>query len=484
MTPRTLIILVVLGVVAIAGGWYFGIATLPTNQSSADAGKLMFPELAPRLQQAAKIEVVHQGKPMLIEKREVAGAVRWGLADRGGYPVQETKLRSMLTALTELRLVEQRTADPAQFATLGVEDPNGKDANSNLLRVLDGSGKPILALIVGHRRVRTGGNVPEEVYVRRPAEDQSWLAEGSLQVDSDPQLWLDRDIMNIDHSRIAKVVVTHGNATLDFVRTNDKLALDAPADHPKLDDYKLEDVSRALELLTFEDVQPDTSATGELVGKSVFCTSDGLTVTASMYRAAPNAGSKPDGTAKPGDDTTPGTAAKPDSDTTSGAAAKPDGNATSGGTTKPDADREVFARFSVTGNDKAKTEADRLQARLAGWTYQLGAWKQKSLVPSLDDLKAPAAEKSAPATDAPAPAAADVPSVAAAPTGPDGTPAPSAPAVPSAPAASTAPADSSAPSAAPPGSTPAAAASHPEPARESGASGSVAAPAPGPRARP
>jgi Domain of unknown function (DUF4340) len=285
MNPRGLVILVVLGVVAIAGGWYFGIDTLPTEQRSADAGKLMFPDLAPRLQQATRIELVHQGKPLEIDKRDVAGHVRWGLADRGGYPVQETKLRSMLTALTELRLVEQRTADPTQFATLGVEDPNAKDSNSNLLRVLDAAGKPILALIVGHRRVRTGGNVPEEVYVRRPNENQSWLAEGSLEVDSDPQLWLDRDIMNIDHSRIAKVVSTSGNETLDFIRANDKLALDAPADHPKLDDYKLEDISRALELLTFEDVQPDAASPGDPVGKSVFSTSDGLTVTALVYRA-------------------------------------------------------------------------------------------------------------------------------------------------------------------------------------------------------
>ncbi len=368
MTPRTLIILVVLGVVAIAGGWYFGIDTLPTNQRSADAGRLMFPDLAPRLQKATKIEVVHQGKPMEIDKREVGGQVRWGLADRGGYPVQDTKLRSMLTALTELRLVEQRTADPTQFATLGVEDPNSKDSNSNLLRVLDASGKPIVALIVGHRRVRTGGNVPEEVYVRRPNEDQSWLAEGSLEVDSDPQLWLDRDIMNIDHSRIAKVVVTRGDGTLQFARANDKLTLDAPADHPKLDDYKLEDVARALELLTFEDVHADAAPTGDPVGTSVFTTSDGLTVTASVYRAP------------------------------AAAAAKPDAAAT------PAADRDVLARFSVTGDDKAKAEADRLQARLAGWTYQVGGWKQKSLVPSLDDLKAPAPEKPAAPAAEPAPA--------------------------------------------------------------------------------
>ena len=367
MTPRTLVLLVVLGVVAIACGWYFGIDTLPSAQQSASTGKLMFPDLAPRLQQATKIEVLHQGKPMVIEKRSINGQVRWGLADRGDYPVQETKLRAMLTALTELRLVEQRTADPTQFATLGVEDPDAKDSNSSLLRVLDASGKAIAALIVGHRRVRTGADVPEEVYVRRPNENQSWLAEGSLEVDSDPQLWLDRDIMNIDHSRIAKVVVTRGNETLQFARANDKFALDTPADHPKLDDYKLEDVARALELLTFDDVRPDAAPAGDALGKSVFSTSDGLTVTALIYPAPAPAAAKPD--AAPA----------------------------------PEADRDLLARFSVTGDAKAKAEADRLQARLAGWTYRVGAWKQQSLVPSLEDLQAAAPAKPA-ATPESAPA--------------------------------------------------------------------------------
>jgi len=344
MTTRTLIILVVLGVVAIAGGWYFGIATMPSEQVAANGGKLMFPDLTPRLQQAAKVEVVHQGQKLVIEKHEEHGHVRWGLASRGGYPVQETKLRGMLTALTDLRLVDQRTSDPKEFSKLGVADPNSPTSDSNLLRVLDASGKIIAALIVGHQRVRTGGNVPDEVYVRRPDDNQSWLAEGSLEVDSDPQLWLDRDIMNIDHSRIAKVVVTRDGNRLEFTRTADKLALTVPADHPKLDDFKLQDVSRALELLTFDDVHPDAAPLANPIGTSVFTTSDGLTVTASVYQAPPK--SNP----------------------------------------APAMGHEVLAQFHVTGDGKTKAEADRLQARLSGWTYELGSWKESSLVPSLADL--------------------------------------------------------------------------------------------------
>ena len=162
------------------------------------------------------------------------------------YPVQEAKLRGLLTGLTELRLAEPRTTDPAQFGRLGVDDPNGAASTADLLRVLDGAGKPILAVIVGHRRVRSQANVPDEVYVRRPDDNQSWLAEGSLQADADPALWLDRDVMNIGHDRIASVVV--GDEALVFGRADGKFALTEPADHPKLEDYKVDDVARALEI--------------------------------------------------------------------------------------------------------------------------------------------------------------------------------------------------------------------------------------------
>lgn len=350
MKPRTLLILVVLGVAALAGGWYFGAATAPGEQANVDAGRLMFPDLAPKLQQATRIEVVHQAKPMDIDRKPDG---TWGLADRDGYRVQEAKLRSMLTGLTELRLVEPRTSDPAEFGRLGVEDPDGTTSNSNLLRVLDAAGKPIVAVIVGHRRVRTQGNLPEQVYVRRPGENQAWLAEGSLQVDADPQLWFDRDIMNIDHARIARVDAVRGDSTVTLARQDDKLAVTAPPEHPKLDDYRVEDVSRALELLTFQDVQNDQKPAGEETGHAVFTTTDGLAVTVHVYHSG----------------------------------------------------KDVWARFTAAGTDASKAEADRLQARLAGWTYQLGAWKEKALVPGLDDLKAEEKPPATPDAGPPAPAA-------------------------------------------------------------------------------
>ncbi|HEY4173644.1 MAG TPA: DUF4340 domain-containing protein [Rhodopila sp.] len=350
MRVRTVGLLVVLAVVAIAGGWYFGSATMPGEQTTVASGALMFPGLTSKLPQVARVEITHQRKQTVLEKRADGG---WGVASMHDYPVQEAKLRGMLTGLTELRLAEPRTKDPSEFSRLGVDDPNGVNSSADLLRLVDAAGKPIVALIAGHRRVRSQANVPDEIYVRRPGENQSWLAEGDMQVDADASLWLDRTVMNIGHERIASVAV--GDQALVFGRQpGGKLALTQPADHPKLEDYKVDDVARALELLTFQEVKadadaPKADAPGADVGHAVFTTSDGLAVTATVFHAG----------------------------------------------------KDVWARFAASAaSDKAKAEAAALNERLAGWTYQIGSWKEKSLVPTMDDLKAAEPAKPAAAPDA------------------------------------------------------------------------------------
>ena len=333
MQQRTTLILAAIAVIAVGGAWQFGIRATPSSGLETTAGGLVFPGLAAKLGHVARIDI--QGKGATLGIIQARG--KWGLADRGGYPVQQDKLRELLTGLTELRLTEARTSDPAQYSRLGVEDPNAT-GTSNLLRLLDAAGKPIAELIVGHRRVRTQGNVPETIFVRRPGEAQSWMAEGRLPVDSDPQLWFERDIANIQGSKIAKATATRGDTVLQFARTGDKFELTAPAEHPKFDEYRVEEVARAFETLTLTDVHPVAEQPGEKLGTAVHTLADGTVITTTVFRA----------------------------------------------------DKDIWAQFAATGDTDAAKE---MQARVQGWAYQVGSWKEKSFIPTMDDLKASEPEK-------------------------------------------------------------------------------------------
>ncbi len=343
MQQRTSLILTALAVIAVGAAWQFGVGGTQAPTAETTAGGLVFPGLAGKLGQVARIEI--QGKGALLAIAQAGG--KWGLADRGGFPVQQDKLRELLTGLTELRLTEARTSDPEQYGRLGVEDPSPA-GTSNLLRLLDGAGKPIVTLIVGHRRVRTQGNVPETIFIRRPGEAQSWMAEGRLPVDSDPQLWFERDIANIAGAKVAGATVERGDVVLAFARNGEKFELTAPAEHPKTDDYRVEEVSRALETLTLTDVRPVAEQPGVALGTARHTLGDGTVITTKVFRA----------------------------------------------------DKEIWIQIAAVGDtDTAKD----IRARTAGWAYQVGAWKEKSFTPTLDDLKAAEPEKPEAGTPEPAP---------------------------------------------------------------------------------
>jgi hypothetical protein len=341
MNRRSLLLLG--GAAAVSVGAALLLAPRRIDQPDIAPGSLAFPGLADRLQAAERIEIRKADGTLVLTRQGDA----WGLPDKGGYPVRAEKLREMLVGLTELRLAEARTADPGQHARLGVDDP-GQDSGKSgstalLLRVLDGKGAPLAELILGRRRVRTQGNVPESIYVRRPGESQAWLAEGRLAVDADPQLWLDRDIANLAADRIRRVDVRRsGEPALVLARDDGapRLHVEAPADAPPPDEVALDEVARAFEYLTFLEVRPAAGIPGKPLGESRFDLADGLAI-----HVAP---------------------------------ALDDGN--------------VWIRLRAEGG----AEAQRLNGRWGSWAFQVGVWKLKAFAPLAGDLKPQDAARPAP----------------------------------------------------------------------------------------
>ncbi len=297
----------------------------------ASSTPLAFPGLAPRLANAARIEVTRHDGTLVVNR---AAPDRWVLPAKADYPVRPERVRELLVGLTELRLTEPRTANPEMLQRLGVEDPTGPGATSSLLRVLDARGAPVAELVIGRRRMRVQGNVPESVYVRRPGEAQAWLAEGRIPLDSDPNLWIDRDLANIPRERVRELrVAREGEPPLVLRRggdTDSPLAVAEPAETPALDEISLDEVSRAFEFLTFLDVRREAEIPGDRLGEGRFVLTDNLRITVVAHK---------------------------------------EGEA-------------IWTRFAAEGDE----EAVRLHARWRGWAYQVGQWKEKAFVPRLADL--------------------------------------------------------------------------------------------------
>jgi hypothetical protein len=322
--------LLLLGVAATAS---VGAALLLTPDGVAPpppASPLAFPGLAARLGSAARIEVVRHDGALLIERRGEA----WVLPAKDGYRVRPERVRELLVGLTELRLAEPRTVNPAQQAQLGVDDPTTPGSTATLLRLVDASGAPMVELVLGRRRMRVQGNLPESIYVRRPTETQTWLAEGRLPVDGDLNLWIDRDIANLPRDRVMSLAVVRGDAPALRLRRADgadaRLSVVEPEEVPALDDIALDDIGRAFEFLTFLDVRRAEQVPGERIGIGLFELTDNLKIGVALHR---------------------------DEDA-------------------------LWALLDAEGD----AEATALAARWRGWAYQIGQWKEKAMVPRLADL--------------------------------------------------------------------------------------------------
>lgn len=334
MNRRTLLLLATAAAATVAG--IVLLAPNTVDRSTVPGSGLAFEGLAGRLQGAARIEIVKADGTLALVRQGEA----WVLPDKGGYPVRPEKVRELLVGLTELRLVEPRTGDPAQHGRLGVEDPAQPGGTGVLLRVLDAQGAALAELVLGRRRVRTQGNLPEGIYVRRPGETLAWLAEGRLPADADPQLWLDRDVANLPNSRVRAVrVQREGEPPLRLERGDGPdapLRLVEPPGAVPADDVALDEIGRAFEFLTFLDVRPVAGLPDNVLSEGRFELDEGLVITVRPMR---------------------------------------DGEA-------------LWIALSASGSPAGNTEAERLEARWRGWAYQVGAWKEKAFAPRLEDLAA------------------------------------------------------------------------------------------------
>ncbi len=276
---RGILALVALACVAAVGAAVVALRQEAPKREASLLDQPVFPGLADRLGAAATVELRRHDGAVTLKRDGDA----WLVAEKHRFPAQPGRVRELFVGLAELRLVEERTANPELFSRLGLEDPNTPGATSVLVTVKDQAGRELVALIVGRRRVRTAATLPEAVHVRRPGEARAWLAEGTLRADTDPLLWLERDILDIRRDRVASVTTQRAGAeplTLRRASPSDEFVLVGRPEGFNADRIRLDDLPRALEFLSFSDVMPAPAlADASPAGEAQILTFDGLTVT-------------------------------------------------------------------------------------------------------------------------------------------------------------------------------------------------------------
>jgi hypothetical protein len=248
MNRKKSLILVAVTVLVLAAGVML---SLHRSGSRADLGGTeIFADLEKSLARVDEIRLSKgDGSRTTLRKAESG----WTVIERE-FPADGARVRELALALANLRVVERKTAEPANYPKLGVEATDSPAATGTLVEV-SGGGKT-WSLIVG----KNAGN--RSLYVRKPDEATSLLASPFLSVDPDQKRWIDRLVTDIPGASVHEISVKRGKEPDYLLRRAERgadLALTpVPKGREPASSMSLGSQAEALASFNFDDVRQVT----------------------------------------------------------------------------------------------------------------------------------------------------------------------------------------------------------------------------------
>lgn len=239
--------------VAVLCGVGAGVAVYMQGSSSPPVQRgVMLPTLQARINDVAVVEIERGG----TTSRLVRGEHGFGLESRAGFPARIETLRPVLVGLSTMRIVEPKTADSAKHALLDLAPP-AAGSEATRIRLVDGSGAVLASVIVG-KTDATG----MRSFVRRDAENQSYLVDERIAMPTEELGWIDKSIVQVARDRVRSVEIAHSDGEVLLIQRANEEARDfelasMPAERRTKPAAVVGATGGALAFLSLEDVLPD-----------------------------------------------------------------------------------------------------------------------------------------------------------------------------------------------------------------------------------
>lgn len=362
MNSRQLVYLSVAALAIVLIASWLGFARKPDTGASAP----LYPDLKANLADVKAVRVYKAGElPVVAAVRTESG---WSIEQRNGYPGDAGTINSLLIALADAQLLEEKTSNPENYVALGVQDLSA-DATGKRIE-LEGV-EPAINLIVGKSDTAAKGS-----YVRRAGEAASWLIGEQINPPADATAWLQRELLDIGADRIQETQVQIGTGARYTVAKPQRA--DANFDiTPIPKGRELSSVSAAnafaqsLVALRLDDVQPASElADAKPAGVAQYRTFDGLTLEITGYSLddkrwliAQAAFDEQQARRFQMPSTPPETSAS--------------------GEKQDSASSDASLQTSL---DTVRSEADALNKRLSGWAFAVPQYKYDAIFKPLEEL--------------------------------------------------------------------------------------------------
>jgi hypothetical protein len=193
MNSRRFFAILAVAIVAICAALFVG----NLRQRAPDGGNAtLLPLLAGQLNTVTGVTIRKGAAQPTVSLRKLGD--RWTVMQRADYPADTRKLRKLLQSLASAHVVEEKTADPANYHVLGVDDPATPDTLGTEVAIATPGKTQVL--IVG--KASAGGN-----FVRLSGEARSLLVAPGISPDGEPRDWIDARLLDIKAAEVRQFEV-------------------------------------------------------------------------------------------------------------------------------------------------------------------------------------------------------------------------------------------------------------------------------------
>jgi hypothetical protein len=129
----------------------------------------------------------------------------WVVTSQGDYPASFDQIRQTVIGMAELQTIQPKTSRAEWFHYVDLDaPPKGPGVQISLLNQ---QGETLAAIIAGKSVDIGDQSGAMGLFVREPDKTQSWLVRSVFEPKSDPADWLDKNVIDVDRSRIQQVDV-------------------------------------------------------------------------------------------------------------------------------------------------------------------------------------------------------------------------------------------------------------------------------------
>lgn len=265
------ILAVVVGILVAA------LLVLDQGRSQTSVNARLLPELRARINDVTALIIRTGSETITVTK----SADKWSVRERSNYAADIGKLRKLLLALAEARVLELKTGKPEKYHLIGVNDPADDDSKSVEITIQGAGADQVLVLgKTAQRNYR---------YARVADAAQSVLIDKNPDVAGDAGGWLVQTILDISADRVQRITITHADGEeirieKESQEAGDFQVMNIPEGRELSYSSVANGIGAALGNLSLDDVRkaPPVGETPDVL--TTFQTFDGLTIVVAMMQ--------------------------------------------------------------------------------------------------------------------------------------------------------------------------------------------------------